>query len=58
MSSRLKHITLNHLLIGGEKQIRLRFYPDKVLNAVVKGLPGLTWSDGSLTRKTIEENNK
>ena len=45
MSSRLKHITLNHLLIGGEKQIGLRFYPDKVLNAVVKGLPGLTWSD-------------
>lgn len=38
-------ITLKHLHIKGEKQIGLRFYPNKVLNALVKGLPNIKWSD-------------
>src|SRR5690554_7691933 len=38
-------ITLKHLHIKGKKQIGLRFYPNKVLNALVKGLPNIKWSD-------------
>ena len=38
-------ITLKHLLINGEKKIGLQFYPNKVLNAFVKGLPTIKWSD-------------
>ncbi|MGD1961121.1 MAG: site-specific tyrosine recombinase/integron integrase [Fulvivirga sp.] len=41
----LKNITLKHLLIAGKKQIGLKFYPDKVLNALVKGLPAIKWSE-------------
>ena len=37
-------ITLKHLLIRGEKKIGLQFYPNKVLNALVKGLPNIKFS--------------
>ncbi len=39
-----KHITLKHLLINGEKKIGLQFYPDKVIQALVKELPNPKWS--------------
>lgn len=39
-----KHITLKHLLINNEKQIGLQFYPDKVIQALIKELPNPKWS--------------
>ena len=44
-SPKMHRITLKHLLIKGEKKIGLQFYPNKVLNALVKGLPGVRWSN-------------
>ena len=32
-------------MINQEKQIGLKFYPDKVIQALVKGLPDIKWSD-------------
>jgi integrase/recombinase XerD len=40
-----KSITLKHLLIDGKRQIGLRFYPDKVVQALVKSLPKIKWSN-------------
>ncbi|MEM7549664.1 MAG: phage integrase N-terminal SAM-like domain-containing protein [Bacteroidota bacterium] len=40
-----KKITLKHLLINGKKQIGLKFYSDKVIQALIKGIPGIKWSD-------------
>ena len=45
MSHFKKNITLNHLLIGEEKQIGLQFHPDKVIQALVKSLSGVKWSN-------------
>ena len=39
-----KHITLKHLLIGNQKMIGLQFYPDKVIQALIKELPNPRWS--------------
>jgi integrase/recombinase XerD len=39
-----KCITLKHLLIAGKKQIGLQFYPDKVIQALLKELPGIKWN--------------
>jgi len=44
MNTSLKNITLKHLLIGGHKMIGLKFYPDKVIQAMIKTLPGIKWS--------------
>jgi site-specific recombinase XerD len=40
-----KRISLRHLLIGKKRQIALQFYPDKVVNALVKQLPNVKWSE-------------
>ncbi|MDB4533491.1 site-specific integrase [Vicingaceae bacterium] len=40
-----KTITLKHLLIKDEKHIGIKFYPDKMLQTILKGLPGLKWSN-------------
>ena len=40
-----KHITLRHLLIRGEKHISLDFKSDKILNALVKEIEGIGWSN-------------
>ncbi|MEQ8239793.1 MAG: tyrosine-type recombinase/integrase [Cyclobacteriaceae bacterium] len=45
MAQQLKNITLKHLLIDGKKCIGLKFYPDKVLHALIKQLPSPIWSD-------------
>ena len=42
---KMHRITLKHLFIKGEKKIGLQFYPNKVLNALVKGLPNVKWSN-------------
>ncbi len=39
-----KCITLKHLLINQKKCIGLKFYPDKVIQALVKELSGVKWS--------------
>jgi len=39
-----KQITLKHVVINNQKMIGLRFYPDKVIHALVKELPGIGWS--------------
>lgn len=39
-----KRINLKHLHINGQKQIGLQFYPDKVIQALLKELPGIKWS--------------
>ena len=39
-----KHITLKHLLINNQKMIGLQFYPDKVIQALIKELPNPKWS--------------
>jgi len=40
-----RHITLKHLFINNEKKIGLQFYPDKVIQALVKELPNPRWSE-------------
>lgn len=44
-SPKMHRITLKHLYIKGERKIGLQFYPNKVLNALVKGLPAVRWSN-------------
>lgn len=39
-----KHITLKHLLISNQKMIGIQFYPDKVIQALIKQLPNPKWS--------------
>lgn len=39
-----KILNLEHLLINGEKKIGLKFYPDKAIQDVIKGLPEVKWS--------------
>ncbi len=41
--SHLKNITLKHLLINDIKMIGLLFYPDKVIQALIKELPNPKW---------------
>lgn len=43
--NRLHTITLKHLQIGGEKQIGLKFLPNKLVHTVIKGLPNVKWSN-------------
>jgi site-specific recombinase XerD len=37
-------ITLKHLFIKNEKQIGIQFYPNKMVQTVIKGLPEVKWS--------------
>lgn len=40
-----KQITLKHLLINNEKKIGIQFYTDKVIQALIKSLPNVKWSE-------------
>ncbi|RLD26988.1 MAG: recombinase [Bacteroidetes bacterium] len=40
-----QQITLKHLLIDNKKCIGLKFYSNKVLNAIIKELESISWSD-------------
>ena len=40
-----KNITIKHLLIDEKKHIGIQFYPDKVIQAIIKQLPDPKWSD-------------
>jgi site-specific recombinase XerD len=40
-----KNITLYHLYINSQKQIGLKFFTDKIIQTVIKGLPNARWSN-------------
>lgn len=40
-----KYITLKNLMVDGQKCIGLKFFQDKVLQALVNELPGVKWSE-------------
>lgn len=44
-SQRERQITLKHLMINNQRMIGLQFYPDKVIQAIVKQLPTPRWSE-------------
>jgi len=44
MEHKTKYVTLKHLLIGNQKQIGLQFYPNKLIQTVIKGFPNAKWS--------------
>jgi len=37
-------VTLKHLFIDKKKQIGLQFYPSKIVQTIIKGLPSIKWS--------------
>lgn len=41
----MKSITLYHLMIKNQKMIGIKFHPDKLIQGLVKGLPGPKWSE-------------
>tara|TARA_R110002050_G_scaffold300660_1_gene471266 strand:- start:86 stop:1234 length:1149 start_codon:yes stop_codon:yes gene_type:complete len=46
MKSNSPHlVTLKHLFINEQKQIGLQFYPNKLVQTIVKGLPDVKWSE-------------
>ncbi len=49
-------ITLKHLLINKKKMIGLKFYPNKVIQALIKELPNVRWS--SQYEMAFIQNNK
>ncbi len=57
-SPRLKQISLHHILIQNEKQIGIRFHPDKIIQNFIKTLPQVKWSDhfGMAFIKNIPQN--
>jgi site-specific recombinase XerD len=44
-NAHLHVVTLKHLLINNRKQIGLQFYPNKVVQLVIKNLPNVKWSN-------------
>jgi site-specific recombinase XerD len=44
MTTFQKHITLKHLFINNQKMIGIQFYPDKVIQALIKELNQPRWS--------------
>ena len=38
-------ITLHHLYINNKKQIGLKFFPNKIIQTIIKGLPNPRWSN-------------
>ena len=42
---KLPNITLRHYLIQDEKCIGILYYPNKAIQSLVDGLPGMAWSD-------------
>ncbi len=40
----IKSITLYHLMINDQKMIGIKFFPDKLIQSLIKGLPNPKWS--------------
>jgi len=45
MYKKQQTITLKHLLIKEQKKIGMKFYPNKMIQTVIKGLPKVKWSN-------------
>ena len=45
MEQKTLQVNLKHLLINSKKKIGIQFYPNKVLQALVKELPNPKWSN-------------
>ena len=56
-TEKYRTVTLKHLLINNEKQIGLKFYPDKLVQTVIKGLPNIKWSNDFGMAYLKNENN-
>ena len=41
----VRNVTLKHLLIDQKKMIGIKFYPDRIVQTLVKELPGRKWSE-------------
>jgi len=41
MHQKRKNILLKHLIINEQKKIGIKFYPDKVVQALIKELPNV-----------------
>ena len=52
----MKVINLRHLVIRDKKQIGIKFYPDKVVQALIKTLPNVKWT--SKYNMAYIQNNK
>ena len=42
---KLPTVSLRHYLINGEKCIGILFYPNKVIQALIKQLPEVKWNE-------------
>ena len=45
MENKTKVITIRHLIINNKKYIGMKFYPDKVIQALIKQIPNIKWSN-------------
>ncbi len=45
MPTPLKRISLKHLIINNQRQIGIQFYPDKVIQSLLKTLDGVKWGN-------------
>lgn len=43
-NTKMMYINLKHLVIDNQKQIGLQFYPNKIIQALIKELPQIKWS--------------
>lgn len=40
-----RNLTLKHLVIDGQRMIGLKYYPNRIIQALVDQLPGIQWSE-------------
>ncbi|MEQ8879362.1 MAG: recombinase, partial [Cyclobacteriaceae bacterium] len=58
--TRERQITLKHLYINDQKMIGIQFYPDKLIQTIIKQLPEPKWSEkyGMVYIRNTPENAK
>ncbi|MEQ8574272.1 MAG: tyrosine-type recombinase/integrase, partial [Fulvivirga sp.] len=45
MNPTSRRISLSHLIINDQRQIGIKFYPDKVIQSLIKSIKGIKWSN-------------
>jgi integrase/recombinase XerD len=45
MNPTSRRISLRHLIINDQRQIGIKFYPDKVIQSLIKSIKGIKWSN-------------
>ena len=40
-----KQIALKHIMVDQQKMVGLKFYPDKVIHALIKQIPEVKWDN-------------